>query len=253
MKLYIDSRRKPPRIRPFKAMGHMNTLLADKEDTEQVFHIIEALNGRTLERHLKRAVRTPEGRAMMGRRVELPEVMDNHGRWEALPEGTVGRAYVAFMKREGLTAAGLVEESEKMFAHHERFDDDLEFYGRRLRDTHDLYHVLTGYGRDKLGEICVLAFSHAHQGGLGAVFISFMAARDLAKEVAELGLVKAARKEAKTGGKGSLSLVNEDIVALMHEPLSKARARMKIQDPMIYKKALKSLSAAGYEGELSAA
>lgn len=253
MNLDIDPRRKTPRIRPFKAMGHMNKLLADKEDTEQVFHIIDALSGNTLERHLKRIIKTPEGLAMMDRRRELPEIMDDHDRWEALPDGTVGRAYVAFMKREGLTAAGLVEESEKMFAHHERFEDDLEFYGRRLRDTHDLYHVLTGYGRDKLGEICVLAYSHAHQGGFGTEFISFMGARDLAKETPEGRLVKAARKEAKKNGKASLSLVCEDIVALMHEPLIAARQRMGIAEPVKYKAALNALVTMGYEGQLSAA
>lgn len=253
MQIQIDPQRKSPRIRPVKAMGHMKILLADKEDTEQVFHIIEALNGKTLERSLKRAIRTPAGLAMMERGRELPPIMDDHARWEALPDGTVGRAYVAFMKREGLTAAGLVEESEKMFAHHERFEDDLEFYGRRLRDTHDLYHVLTGYGRDTLGEICVLAFSHAHQGGLGTEFISIMGARDLAKEFPDASLVKSARKEAKRNGRASQSLVNEDIVALMHEPLVDARHRMGIADPVRYKAALKSLLSLGYDGQLSAA
>src|SRR3546814_1983048 len=30
-------------FRPFKALRHFRTLIADKEDTEQVFHIIDAL------------------------------------------------------------------------------------------------------------------------------------------------------------------------------------------------------------------
>ena len=253
MNLVIDPNRPRPKIRPFKAMGHMNKLLADKEDTEQVFLIIEALDGNTIERRLKQLVKTPEGQAMMTRRRDLPAILDDHARWEALPDGTVGRAYVAFMKREGLTAAGLVAESEKMFSKRERYEDDLEFYGHRLRDIHDLYHVLSGYGRDQLGEVCVLAFSNAHTGGMGSRFISFMGARDLSKFTPNLNLVKAAHKEAKTSGHASLSLVCEDIVALMHEPLFEARARMNIPEPMAYKKALKSLTAAGYEGQLSAA
>lgn len=253
MTIEIDPRRPKPKIRPFKAMGHMNKLLANKEDTEQVFHIIEALDGNTIERRLKSVTKTAGGQAMMERRRELPPILDDHARWEALPEGTVGRAYVAFMKREGLTAAGLVEESEKMFSKRERFEDDLEFYGCRLRDIHDLYHVLSGYGRDQLGEVCVLAFSNAHIGGMGSRFISFMGARDLSKFTPNLNLVKAAHKEAKASGRASLSLVCEDIVALMHEPLVDARARMNIPVPIAYRKALISLTAAGYEGQLSAA
>ena len=253
MKPNIDPQRATPRFRPVKAMQHMNRLLADKEDTEQVFHIIEALNGNTLERRLKRILRTPEGVAMMERRRELPEIMDEHERWLALPEGTVGRAYVAFMRREGLTAAGLVEESEKMLAHRPQYDDDIDFYGRRLRDTHDLYHVLSGYGRDQLGEVCVLAFSHAHQGGMGTQFISFMGARDLSKVAPKPHLMRAAHKEAKANGKASLSLASEDIVALMHEPLNEARTRMGIREPIAYKAALRSLTEIGYDGQLSAA
>ena len=38
-----------------------------------------------------------------------------------------------------------------------------------MRDSHDLYHVVTGYGRDGLGEICVLTFGNAqfHNHGIG--------------------------------------------------------------------------------------
>lgn len=37
--VYIDPNRPRAKFRPLKAMGHMNKLLADKEDTAQVFHI----------------------------------------------------------------------------------------------------------------------------------------------------------------------------------------------------------------------
>ena len=65
--------------------------------------------------------------------------------------------YIAFMKREGLSAAGLVAESHK-WAPPENLPRDLtQWYFDRLRDTHDLFHVLTGYGRDALGEASLLA------------------------------------------------------------------------------------------------
>src|SRR6185369_3288931 len=34
-----------------------------------------------------------------------------------------------------------------------------DFFGDRLRDMHDLWHVLTGYGRDEAGEAANLAFT----------------------------------------------------------------------------------------------
>lgn len=38
--------RKTSRIRPLKAWRHFRKLVADKEDTAQVFHIIESLKGK---------------------------------------------------------------------------------------------------------------------------------------------------------------------------------------------------------------
>jgi ubiquinone biosynthesis protein COQ4 len=33
--------------------------------------------------------------------------------------------------------------------------------------VHDIWHVLTGYRRDALGEACLVAFSYAQTRGLG--------------------------------------------------------------------------------------
>ncbi len=253
MEIHIHPKRKRSLIRPLKAAGHMKRLLADKEDTEQVFHIMEALNGNNMFRKVRQYSKTEIGRAMMDRRRYLPAILDDHDRLKKLPENTVGRAYVAFMEREGLSAAGLVEESEKWWDHHEKFDDDIDFLGCRFRDTHDLYHVLTGYGRDELGEISVLGFSHAHNGGFGNLFISYIGAWDLSKLAPEPHLVRASLREARRNGRAANALVTEDIVALLREPLADARERMNISEPIAYKAALASLKAIGYDGKLSAA
>jgi len=253
MTVNIDKRRKKYPIRPLKAVRHMRRLLADKEDTEQVFHIMQALNGNSAKRKLRQISKSSEGAAMLDRRRELPAILDDHETLEKLPEKTVGRAYVNFMQREGLTAAGLVEESEKWWQHQERFDDDLEYFARRMRDTHDLYHVLTGYGRDELGEVSVLGFSHAHNGGLGNLFIAFVGARDVAKTAPEPKLIHASLREARKNGRAANMLATEDIVALLSEPIEAARKRMNIAEPLAYKAALTSLRDTGYEGALSAA
>ena len=50
---FVHPDREKPRFKPFKAMKHMRALIADKEDTEQVFHIIEALSGDSLLKDLE--------------------------------------------------------------------------------------------------------------------------------------------------------------------------------------------------------
>ena len=42
------------RIRPIKAYKHFRKLIADKEDTTQVFNIVEALDGNNLVKDFKR-------------------------------------------------------------------------------------------------------------------------------------------------------------------------------------------------------
>jgi len=92
------------RRRPLKAWRHFQKLLANKEDTEQVFHIIQALNGKVVFKDFKAFKRSNAGAHCLEQRRDLPAILDDHARWKALPTGTVGRAYVDFMEREGLSA-----------------------------------------------------------------------------------------------------------------------------------------------------
>ncbi len=228
--------RKPPRFKPFTAMARMRRLIADKEDTEQVFHIIEALNGRSLLRDLEAFAATPEGQQRIAAREYLPPILDDHDTLRTYPAGSVADHYIRFMEREGLTAQGLVEESEK-FAR-PRHDDLLEWYGNRLRDTHDLFHVLSGYGRDGLGEAALLAFSHEQNGGRGVLFIAWMGCREIRKQVPDHIDIKACFREGRANGRAASKIVREDVRALLAEPLEAARARLNIRPPLAYRRAL---------------
>ena len=46
------------------------------------------------------------------------------------------------------------------------------WFFRRVRDLHDVWHVLTGYGRDALGEMCLVTFSFQETHGLGWALIA---------------------------------------------------------------------------------
>ncbi len=243
----IHPDRKIPAVRPLKAYKHMRALIADKEDTEQVFHVIEALNGDSVVRRFKAFASTEAGRRELDKRTHLPPLLDDHSWIKELPEDTVGRAYVDFMVREGLSAQGLVDENEKFRKTEvEHFDDQLEWYLNRIRDTHDMFHVLTGYGRDALGEAGVLAFTNGQMGGNGLLFVSFMAAREV-KKVVPKGKPMSVFWEAKKAGKNAGRIVLEDIEVLLREPLDQARARLKIPEPTAYRRALRAANDVGIE------
>ncbi len=239
---YIDPARQRSRIKPLKAWKHMQKLIADKEDTAQVFHIIEALNGNVKVNDFERFMNSDQGPALLAKRADLPPMLDDHAPLKELPQGTVGRAYVEFMEREGLSAAGLVAESEKNNANRQQFDDDLAWYMNRGRDTHDLYHVLTGYGRDALGEAALLGYTHSQHGGLGISFIAYMGGRTIAKEAPRNANIKEVIAEGRRNGKTAARIVDQDIDALLREPIADARARLGIKEPVLYKRALEVFS-----------
>jgi len=250
---YIDPSRPKPRRRPLKAWHHMKQLIADKEDTDQVFQIIEALNGDATRRDFLKYAETENGARLLKKRTYLPPIMDNHAPLEQLPAESVGRHYLKFMRREGLSAAGLVAESEKHRDRHQNFDDDLLWYMDRLRDTHDLDHVLTGYGRDALGEATLLGFSHSQHGGMGISFISFMGSRQVSKHVPKAARISDVIKEGRENGKRASAIVYEDIEELLREPIDQARERLGIRKPEKYYNALKVIENAGIDYQAVAA
>src|SRR5262249_32144056 len=106
---------------------------------------------------------------------------------------------------------------------------DLELYRERMRDAHDLTHVLTGYGRDPLGEVCLLAFMYAHTRNLGMMLIALMSLPQLPR---------AARRavfQAWRNGRKARWLQNQDFEALLAIPLDEVRAALKIADPGLYR------------------
>lgn len=231
----------------------MKKLIANKEDTEQVFQIIEALNGKSAYRDFEKFIATPAGQAEFAKRTYLPPILDNHAPLHDLPEGSVGRTYVEFMEREGLSAAGLVAESEKRPGGLRAHDDDLLWYGNRLRDTHDMFHILTGYGRDALGEATLLGFTHSQHGGLGISFICFMGGRQIAKRAPKEADIPAVIKEGRRNGKLARRLIEQDIEALLPRPLDEVREELNINPPVAYYHAHEVMRAHGldpYSGDL---
>lgn len=234
-------------FRPLKAWRHFQNLLADKEDTEQVFHIIAALRGRAFRNVASKFWHSEKGQRLLATNERLIDILDDHDTLKQLPAGTVGRAYVDFMEREGLSAAGLEAEYAKFTEAGTRFEDGIDRYGDRLRDTHDLHHILTGYGRDALGEQCVLAFTYAQHRNLGVGFIAYAGGLELKRRVAPSAPIMAAIREGHRIGKAAENLAQQDINALLAEPLADARKRLGIPEPLAYKAAHEAMRSNGVD------
>lgn len=234
------------RFRPFKAMHHFRRLVADKEDTEQVFHIFQSLPRKGLIDEISRFVYSDCGKALRASEPFLPDLLDDHARLRSMPQGSIAHAYVDFMEREGLSAAGLVQEFDR-FQQGRRYGDLIEWYVNRLRDTHDLLHVLTGYGRDALGEQCVLAFTYGQNPAPGNIFIAYMGGLNMKRNVRSDAPVFKAINEARALGKACPRICEQSIAALLAEPLVAARKRLHIHEPRFYGLAHDRLKAQGID------
>ena len=137
------------------------------------------------------------------------------------------------MEREGLSAAGLVAEADKLGR--PKYGDLVEWFGNRSRDTHDLMHVLTGYGRDGLGEQCVLLFTHGQSPSHGHLLIGYAGALNIKKSVKSKAPVFRACRQAQRTGVACPPLVEMSIRELLAKDLRAVRLELNIPEPHWYR------------------
>jgi ubiquinone biosynthesis protein COQ4 len=151
------------------------TLQHDPERTEAVFEILDALEGPTNDADFQVFAANPEGQRLLAEKPSLLDALSDHDALSRLPDGSFGRAYLAFMREANLNARDLVD-AEIGSGASQTTDPDRRWLADRGRDSHDLWHVLTGYGRDEAGEIALLAFTYANYPNLGLALILLVAA-----------------------------------------------------------------------------
>lgn len=220
-----------PRMDYVGAWKALRALMKNREDTTQVFKIMRALTGKSLLNAYNRFIATNVGKHIIQNEIDLIDTLANRDALAQLPEGSVGREYLAFMTREGITAEGLIEASDESYAGFN--NDGLERYAMRTREMHDLWHVMTGYGRDGLGEFCVVAFSYAQTKSLGFGAIAAMGAIDLSRKHPRKGVIKAVWQAYRNGLKTDW-FPGQDWEALMQRPLAEVREMLNVQIPSAY-------------------
>jgi ubiquinone biosynthesis protein COQ4 len=152
-----------PRIgRGLKAL---RALRDDPDDTELALRAALLLNTGALARTLGRFQSAGEGRDVLARQPALDHEHVDLDALLALPSHTLGHAYATFLRSRGLSLEVFVPPREIR-------DEQKRYVGQRLRQTHDLWHVVTGYNTDVSGEIELQAFSF---GQLRTPFAFFVA------------------------------------------------------------------------------
>lgn len=220
----------PSEIRIGDALRALRALLQDPDDTAQAFRVVDALSGRNGERTLARLRRSESGKELLRDRPDLLSRLTDRASLQALPEGTLGREYLRFLDSEGITAQGLLAASEEgRRSMKPEVDPDLYFLRDRMRDQHDLWHTVTGYKGDLLGEASILAFSFAQTWNLGVGLI-VLAALVQGRDPAVRKLVAGAFAR----GLRSAWLPAVRWETLLERPLAEVRRTLNVGAPVKY-------------------
>ncbi|PTL75884.1 Coq4 family protein [Vitiosangium sp. GDMCC 1.1324] len=125
------------------------SLIKDSDRLDQVFELVDAVNAQpdAARRLMETVAQDSQLAHAVLKRPRLGRVdMDALAQ---LPEGTLGRAFVGFLRQNGLDPNALpVREA----------DDAVSYLQAHLLETHDLWHVVTGFGPDPVDELGLQAF-----------------------------------------------------------------------------------------------
>lgn len=215
-----------PRYELARAGKAIRRLLKNPDELPQVFEVIEALQGPALQRMYDRLKETEDGRRLLEEEPDIVPLLSDREALRRLPAGSLGRAYLDFVEREGISAEGIIDASVEGRSVH---DDHLNWVRNRLRDTHDLWHAATGYHGDVLGEVSLLAMILAQnfQPGVLAMIVAATAK----------GLVKSDHWLIVDGyvrGRRSAWLPGVRWEALLDQPLEDVRALLNVGEPRQY-------------------
>lgn len=238
------------KIRPFTALKAVRNVINDPEQTSQVFRVLQALSGPSLSRNFERFCSTEIGKRVLTDRLDLVAKLNDGDYLQSLPDYSLGNTYYRFINREHISAGGLEEASAEANAEDgyssvtstQESNADFDLFVRRTRASHDLFHVLTRYGRDPLGEACLLAFTYGQTKNIAFPFILLSAARRLYQGagITVFGALWRGYRDGKKAG----WLLAADWEKLLEQPLENVRDSYRIPAPERYQRLAANLAQA---------
>lgn len=154
-----------------RALRALGKVLSDPDQTDQVLEFLTLVNsGRMNSARIERFFADPAGRALYEQHRTIDSRTVDLDALAALPEGTLGRAYATFLRSHGLSPQ-VFDGSPPGIQ-----DPRWSYVVQRVRQTHDLWHVVTGCETDPAGEVALQAFTFAQSRTPGSAFLAVFGA-----------------------------------------------------------------------------
>jgi ubiquinone biosynthesis protein COQ4 len=155
------------------------------------------------------------GRRLLAERPQIDSKHVDFAALAALPDGTLGREYVRLLADYGITPDS--------FRPPPGYGELPGYVTMRLRQTHDLWHLLTGYPPDPCGEILISAFIYGQVGAPSSLLLALLG--PLRYGLGRHGLLGEVRA-AYRRGKATPPLATVFWEELWAEPLAAVRERV---------------------------
>ena len=197
---------------------------------ETVFRLLRPFHGPELDAIYGRCMADPVARRLLEAGRSLHPALLDLPRLRDLPADTLGHAYARFMDENGIDIVSFTEASLRTMERADYANDEAWTLANRLRDIHELVHVVSGYGTDELGEMCELAFNIGEDPRPRATWLAVRANLGLFRRLGATHTEEAVR-EAYERGQRTRLLVGADWEALLDEPLEAVRRTLGIEAP----------------------
>jgi len=148
----IDIDQLSPLARWQRALQALGRVVADPEATDQVLVFSTYANAGTMHRRLHRFFEDPAGRRLFREQRAIDSHTVDLDALAALPAGSLGHAYAHFLRSRGFSPDVFDGPPADVR------DPRAAYVMQRMRQTHDLWHVVTGHDTDPAGEIALQAF-----------------------------------------------------------------------------------------------
>lgn len=199
-------------------------------DTAKAFEVSNALDGDCGEVAFQRFLAEPGSCEVLRARPSLVDAL-SFDRLTRLPDQSFGRLVLAHLERNQLDPRTLAELYKEGHANDPPLGAARDWFRLRLVLMHDLWHTLSGYGSDELGETALLWFSTAQTGLRSGMFLSLGAGARGWKQVGRRwpGYVAQAWRR----GRCAVGLFSLPYEKLLPEPLYLVRGLAGIAPPAI--------------------
>jgi ubiquinone biosynthesis protein COQ4 len=206
-------------------LGRFSKLIVNPSDISPIFKGQSFLNHKSFKISLESFRADPATAELLHTRYLAPEAY-NLDSLLKLPSETLGHAFASHMKHYALEQVFYppLEATE---------NDDIAYWRKRARQTHDIHHVVLGFPAIDAGEMAISAFYLAqHNVPLSALLLGFGFLYTILREPERIDELMRAIQRGWAAGKQADKLMGVKWEELWEVPLDEVRQRLKVPAPV---------------------